>query len=124
MSESQFIVDPLFPDCPIRNVLARVADKWSILVMHSLEEYGQPMRFNALQKSLPDISQKVLTQTLRRLEEDGFLLRKVYAEVPPRVEYELTERAISFMEACRPIIEWSVQHLGEIISDRKKMMRQ
>lgn len=123
MSDKQFIVDPLFPDCPIRNVLARVADKWSILVLHSLQESGAPMRFSALQKSLPDISQKVLTQTLRRLEEDGFLLRNVYAEVPPRVEYQLTERAVSFMQACQPVIEWSVQNLGNITNDRRKAMK-
>lgn len=68
--------------CPIRNVLARVGDKWSLLVMLTLREEGV-MRFGQLQRSVEDISQKSLTQTLRTLEEDGFVLRTVYPEVPP-----------------------------------------
>lgn len=76
--------DKLFPDCPIRNVLARIGDKWTLLVLYTLEQ--EPvMRFNTLQRALPDISQKMLTLTLRTLEEDGMVSRKVYAEVPPRV---------------------------------------
>ena len=78
------------PDCPIRNILARICDKWSLLVLYTLKQ--EPvMRFNMLQKNIPDISQKMLTTTLRTLEDDGFVTRKVYAEVPPRVEYSLTE---------------------------------
>lgn len=64
--------DVLFFNCPIRNVLSRVGDKWSLLVLHTLEQNAEPVRFNALQRALPDISQKVLTTTLRTLEEDGF----------------------------------------------------
>ena len=77
------------PDCPIRNILSRICDKWSMLVLYTLQQ-KPVMRFNELRKSIPDISQKVLTTTLRTLEEDGFVRRKVYAEVPPRVEYSLT----------------------------------
>lgn len=82
----------LFPDCPIRNVLARVGDKWSLLVLYTLQHNGT-LRFSALQRAIPDISQKSLAKTLRILEEDGFIDRTVYPEVPPRVEYSLTLRA-------------------------------
>ena len=80
------IQNELYPDCPIRNILARISDKWSILILFTLNQ-SVLMRFNALQKNIPDISQKMLTVTLRTLEEDGFVKRQVYAEVPPRVEY-------------------------------------
>ena len=76
------LVDAVVPDCPIRNILARMSDKWSLLVLYTLSE-GEVMRFNTLRKHIPDISQKMLTVTLRTLEEDGFIRRKVYAEVPP-----------------------------------------
>ena len=112
--------DVLFPDCPIRNVLSRVGDKWSLLVLHTLEQSAEPVRFNALQRALPDISQKVLTTTLRTLEEDGFVVRTVYAEVPPRVDYRLTGRAQSFMQACTPMIQWAVANLEDIVADRKR----
>lgn len=112
--------DVLFPNCPIRNVLSRVGDKWSLLVLHTLEQSAEPVRFNALQRALPDISQKVLTTTLRTLEEDGFVVRTVYAEVPPRVDYQLTERAQSFMQACTPMIQWAVANLEDIVADRKR----
>lgn len=114
------IQDILFPHCPIRNVLSRVGDKWSLLVLHALEQSTDPVRFNALQRSLPDISQKVLTTTLRTLEEDGFVVRTVYAEVPPRVDYQLTERAHSFMQACTPMLQWAISHLDDIVADRKQ----
>ncbi len=117
------IQDVLFPTCPIRNILARVGDKWSLLVLHTLSEKGEAMRFNTLQKALPDISQKVLTTTLRNLEEDGFVVRTIYAEVPPRVDYRLTERALSFIEVCEPIIQWAIAHFDEILSDRKAHRR-
>lgn len=93
----------MFPACPVRNVLARVGDKWSLLIMHSMVAAGQPLRFSALQRSIPDISQKMLTATLRALEEDGLVVRTVYPEVPPRVEYHLTARGVSFME---PASRW------------------
>ena len=79
--------ETLFPDCPVRNILARVGDKWSLLLMHQMMHHQEPMRFSSLKKALPDISQKVLTSTLRNLEADGFVVRKVYAEVSPRSEY-------------------------------------
>ena len=110
--------ETLFPDCPVRNILARVGDKWSLLLMHQMMHHQEPMRFSSLKKALPDISQKVLTSTLRNLEADGFVVRKVYAEVPPRTEYTLTPRALSFMAACRPMVEWSINNFAAIMKDR------
>ncbi|MGM9804072.1 MAG: winged helix-turn-helix transcriptional regulator [Muribaculaceae bacterium] len=114
------IQDPIFPQCPVRNLIARVADKWSLLVMHTLIHASQgTMRFSALSQAIPDVSQKVLTQTLRRLEEDGFVERTVYAQVPPRVDYAVTTRARSFMQACQPMVEWAQAHLAEIVEGRR-----
>ena len=78
-------------NCPVRNVLCRLGDKWSMLVLITLNANGT-MRFCDIHKTIADISQRMLTVTLRTLETDGLVSRKVYAEVPPRVEYELTER--------------------------------
>lgn len=78
------------------------------------------MRFNALQKSIPDISQKMLSVTLKTLEEDGFVKRKVYAEVPPRVEYSLTDRALSLLPCINSLIIWAKENMEAILKDRKK----
>ena len=111
------IRDALFPDCPIRNVLARVGDKWSLLVLYNLQ-HREPVRFKELQRQIPDISQKSLTQTLRTLEEDGFVSREVFPEVPPRVEYSLTPRALSFLPLVENMINWAKENMNEIIKDR------
>ena len=111
------IRDALFPDCPIRNVLARVGDKWSLLVLYNLQ-HREPVRFKELQRQIPDISQKSLTQTLRTLEEDGFVSREVFPEVPPRVEYSLTARAHSFLPLVENMINWAKENMDEIIKDR------
>ncbi|WP_418211241.1 winged helix-turn-helix transcriptional regulator [Bacteroides zhangwenhongii] len=108
----------LYPDCPIRNILARISDKWSILVLFTLNQSAL-MRFNALQKNIPDISQKMLTVTLRTLEEDGFVKRQVYAEVPPRVEYSLTDRAISLLPHINSLITWAKDNMNAILVDRE-----
>ena len=112
------IKDALFPDCPIRNILARISDKWSILVLFTLNQSAL-MRFNALQKNIPDISQKMLTVTLRTLEEDGFVRRQVYAEVPPRVEYSLTDRAVSLLPHINSLITWAKDNMNAILVDRE-----
>ena len=108
----------LYPDCPIRNILARISDKWSILVLFTLNQSAL-MRFNALQKNIPDISQKMLTVTLRTLEEDGFVRRQVYAEVPPRVEYSLTDRAVSLLPHINSLITWAKDNMNAILVDRE-----
>ena len=111
------IQNELYPDCPIRNILARISDKWSILVLFTLNQ-STLMRFNALQKNIPDISQKMLTMTLRTLEEDGLVKRQVYAEVPPRVEYSLTDRAISLLPHINSLIVWAKENMNAILTDR------
>lgn len=111
------VKDTLFIECPIRNVLARVGDKWSLLVLYSLQHKG-PVRFKELQRQIPDISQKSLTQALRILEEDGFVSREVFPEVPPRVEYSLTPRALSFLPLVDNIMNWAKENMEEIIADR------
>ena len=119
MMKRNEIIDELVPDCPIRNILARISDKWSLLVLYTLNQ-EPTMRFNALQKSIPDISQKMLTITLKTLEEDGFVSRKVYAEVPPKVEYSLTDRALSLLPCINTLIAWAKENMEDIIRDRKK----
>lgn len=116
------IINELVPDCPIRNILARISDKWSLLVLYTLNQ-ELIMRFNALQKSIPDISQKMLTVTLKTLEEDGLVDRKVYAEVPPKVEYSLTDRALSLLPCINILIEWAKENMDAIIQDRKNRRR-
>ena len=112
------IRDALFPDCPIRNILARVGDKWLLLVLYNLQ-HREPVRFKELQRQIPDISQKSLTQTLRTLEEDGFVSREVFPEVPPRVEYSLTPRALSFLPLVENMINWAKENMEDIIADRE-----
>lgn len=114
------IEDAVFPDCPIRNILARLCDKWSLLVLYTLSKTGkEPVRFKELQRGIPDISQKMLTVTLRTLEEDGYVTRTIYPEVPPRVEYALTERAGSLLPHINALIEWALENKDSIMADRK-----
>ena len=128
---SNQITDTIYQDCPIRNVLAHICSKWSMLViylMHRSESKGEggakSIRFNALHRAMPDISQKVLTSTLRSLEADGFVTRKVYAEVPPRVEYSLTDRARSFIPLVESMTAWAQDNMAGILKDRNKAVRQ
>lgn len=115
------IKESIFPQCPIRNVLARICDKWSMLVIFMLEQHQQePVRFNALRKMIPDISQKMLTSTLRTLEEDGLVCRQVYAEVPPRVEYSLTERGHSLIPVVDNLLDWATNNMAAILNDRQR----
>ena len=111
--------EALFPDCPIRNVLARFSDKWSLLILYTLDQRGV-LRFNALRKEIPDISQKMLTNSLRTLEEDGLVSRKIYAEVPPRVEYRLTDRARDLLPRVYSLIEWAKANMADILTERKR----
>jgi DNA-binding HxlR family transcriptional regulator len=93
------------PECPVATTVSLIGNKWKLLIIRNL--LVRPWRFNELQKSLEGISQKVLTDNLRALEKDGLILRTVYPEVPPRVEYSLTELG----ESMRPILE-SMQAWG------------
>ena len=105
------ILDAYDPQCPIRNILSRMSDKWSLLVIYTLTQTDN-MRFGELKRAIPDISQKMLTVTLRTLEEDGFVTRTIYPEVPPRVEYRLTARALSLFPHIQSLILWAKEKYG------------
>jgi DNA-binding HxlR family transcriptional regulator len=104
--------------CPIRNILDRFGDKWSILVLMELKK-NKVVRFNELNRNIPDISQKMLTVTLRTLETDGLVARKVYPEVPPRVEYQLTEVGYSLIPHILNLVDWALEHKDTILMSRK-----
>lgn len=106
-----------YTHCPIRNILARISDKWSMLILFTIEQ-NSTMRFKELHRAIPDISEKMLTSSLRTLEEDGYISRKVYAEVPPRVEYTLTKRGKSLLPHIKVLILWAKDNMNDIISDR------
>lgn len=105
-------------NCPIRNILCRLGDKWSMLVLVTLKANGT-MRFSDIHKTIEDISQRMLTVTLRTLEADGLVSRKVYAEVPPRVEYDLTEIGESLIPHLENLMDWAVSHSPDILENRK-----
>jgi DNA-binding HxlR family transcriptional regulator len=92
-------------DCPVRDVMDRISGKWSTLLM--LELVGGPMRFGELRRRVPDISQRMLTQSLRELQRDGYLGRKVYPTQPPSVEYSLTDLGHSFMKPLSALLQWA-----------------
>ncbi len=106
-------LDLRYPSCPIRNVLSRFSDKWSLLILATLQG-KENLRYKELLNAIPDISQKMLSSTLKQLEADHFLIRKAYAEIPPRVEYSLTEMAKSLMPVLNTMIDWSLVHFEEV----------
>lgn len=111
----------MFPGCPVRNILARLCDKWTLLVIYILFRLGKgSMRFTELKQQMPDISQRMLTMTLRTLEEDGYVTRTIFPEIPPRVEYALTERAKSLKPILDSLLQWSVDNMEDIMNDRKR----
>ena len=102
-----------YPTCPIRNILNRISDKWSLLILRSLNRTGT-MRYKDLRNAIPDISQKMLSCTLKRLEEDKLIHRKMYPEIPPRVEYSLTEIGKDLMPAVQMMVDWAQTHFEDI----------
>ena len=105
--------------CPIRNVIARFGNKWALLVIYILNENGS-IRFNQLARQIPDISTKVLSNTLHILEADGLVKRTVFPEVPIRVEYELTETGRSLVPIIISLTEWAQNNMKSIMAHRKK----
>ena len=99
-------------NCPVRDVLSHLGDKWSTLIIGLLGK--QPHRFGELRRAIPDISQRMLTQTLRDLQRDGLVSRTVFATVPPSVEYRLTPLGQSLLQPLSGIIEWAKTHHGAI----------
>ena len=106
-------------DCPVRNVLDRIGDKWSILILLVLEDEGK-LRFSEINQMVSDISQKMLTVTLRTLEADGLVSREIYAEIPPRVEYELTKLGKSLIPIVRQLTQWANENMDIILATRQK----
>lgn len=101
--------------CPVRNVLSHFSGKWSVLILSVLSE-NESTRFSALGRAIPDISSKVLSDTLKSLERDGLIARRLYAEVPPRVEYSLTDMGRSLMPILGQLIEWALAHFDRFVS--------
>ena len=99
--------------CPIRNIIARFSGKWSMLILCVLAE-NQTTRFSEIGKAIPDISPKVLSETLKNLESDGLISRTLYAEIPPRVEYSLTPLGQSLIPHLISLIEWAVDNFNTI----------
>ena len=105
--------------CPACGIIDRFGDKWSLHILVLLNENGI-MRFNELLKATPGISQKMLTTTLRTLEAHKLINRKMYAEIPPRVEYNLAPLGKSLMSPLYNLIEWTLEHSSEIIEHKEK----
>jgi DNA-binding HxlR family transcriptional regulator len=108
----------LKPQCPSRIVLDRIADKWTALIIQVLANGTQ--RYAALQREIGGISQKMLTQTLRSLERDGLVLRKVHPVVPPKVEYSLTRLGRTLIDPLHGLCRWSERHLPELQANRTR----
>jgi DNA-binding HxlR family transcriptional regulator len=104
--------------CPVRNVLDRLGDKWSVLIILILGE-AESLRFKLLQKAIGNVSQKMLSITLKTLEADGIVSRHVFAEVPLRVEYRLTERGESLLPLIKQLSDWATKNMKQIVKDRK-----
>lgn len=112
------VKDALFPNCPIRNILSRIGDKWSMLVLYTLET-DEAKRFKELQRNIPDISQKMLTATLRMREADGLVKREAFAEVPPRVEYSLSDKGKTLLPHINALLSWATDNMDDIYESRR-----
>lgn len=108
--------DPYTRTCPTRTMLDRIGDRWTVLVVGALS--SGPVRFGRLAARIDGVSQKMLTQTLRGLERDGLVRRTVYPQIPPRVEYELTETGRTLQEPLRALEEWAATHMAEVLRSR------
>jgi len=107
--------------CPIRDVMALASDKWSILIVLYLGYYPV-MRFNHIKKRVYGISNKVLSERLKMLETDGYLSRKMYTEVPIRVEYCLTDFGHSYLQKLIDLTEWVTTYSDTVVENRKKSL--
>lgn len=105
-------------NCPVRCILSRIGDKWSVLIISLLGEAG-PIRFNEIGKTLGDISQKMLTTTLRSLEADGLVSRHIYPVIPPKVEYQLTDLGRSLLPLLQGLSGWAHNNMEQIVNNRK-----
>jgi DNA-binding HxlR family transcriptional regulator len=103
-------------NCPVRDVIQTISGRWSSLIMMALAE--QPYRFGALRRLVPDISQRMLTQTLQDLQRDGYVHREVFATKPPSVEYSLTDLGRSMYEPLSTLLQWAERNHGAVRAAR------
>jgi DNA-binding HxlR family transcriptional regulator len=108
--------DPYQRDCPSRRLLDRIGDRWTVLIVGALD--AGPRRFTSIAAEVDGISQKMLTQTLRSLERDGFVARTAYPVVPPHVEYELTELGRSLQQPLLALERWAVEHMDAVVEQQ------
>jgi DNA-binding HxlR family transcriptional regulator len=109
--------DAYDPLCPTRQVLDRIGDKWTVLVVGALAD--GPLRFTQLRLAVGGVAAKVLTQTLRALERDGLITRHVYAQVPPRVDYELTDLGQTLHDPIKAVRDWAEVHMRAVVGARE-----
>lgn len=103
--------------CPVRDVLDCIGDRWSLLTLFGLSR--GTLRFTELKRAIGDISQRMLAQTLRALERDGYISRTAYPTVPPKVEYTLTDLGFSLLEKIEPLVQWANEHHGKVRKARE-----
>jgi DNA-binding HxlR family transcriptional regulator len=103
--------------CPVRNVIDGIGDKWTILVLTGLK--ASDLRFSQMKRQIPDISQRMLTQTLRKLERDGLITRTVTPSIPPRVDYALTDLGRSLTTELAPLAKWALMNMHTIAGARR-----
>ncbi len=117
MTTQTLVADPYAADCPSRQVLDRIGDKWTVLIVIALTD--GPQRYTQLAARIERISQKMLTQTLRGLERDGLVTRTVHASVPPRVDYELTPLGYSLLTPIAALESWAEEHINDVLRARR-----
>lgn len=108
-------------ECPILSTIAMISDKWKVIIIYKLK--GGTLRFNELMRALQGVTQKVLTSQLRQLEEDGLVSRKIYAEVPPRVEYSLTPLGETLIPVLEKLEEWAKEHSDELLNAKVRQIQ-
>ncbi|MFD1939856.1 winged helix-turn-helix transcriptional regulator [Nonomuraea mangrovi] len=118
-TEERLAYDAFVKDCPTSRLLARISDKWVSLIVSALGERS-PMRYSDLNRRIPGVSEKMLTQTLRSLERDGIVARTVTASVPVRVDYELTDLGRSLSCLLSAVKDWAETHIEEVDAARER----
>ncbi|WP_111858568.1 winged helix-turn-helix transcriptional regulator [Acinetobacter sp. CFCC 10889] len=118
---SELIGQVLSSECPSREILEHLTSKWAVLVLRSLSD--GVLRFSELRKRIEGVSEKMLAQTLKTLEQDGFILRTVYPEVPPKVEYQLTFLGAQAAEKLNYLIGWIERSLPEILQNKQSVAK-
>lgn len=123
MMRKKELLNSIIEICPVRNVVARFGNKWGLLVLLVISE-NDSIRYNELGRKIPDISSRVLSGTLRTLEADGLISRKLYNEVPARVEYSLTDIGRSLIPIIISLTKWAQENMKTIIDHRRKTEEQ